>query len=365
MGTNGSDNRGVDQAQNRNTPFRTIQRGVNEAFAGDTVLVLPGTYTENVFFGRSGNRGAEILLRSEQRSGARVIGWISSNDQSFLTVEGFDVTNTSSIPPTKGISFVRCHHVTVRNCTVHNCYGGGIAFDLTDWVLCEWNLVFDNAFFNPGQHSGISIYQPDYRGDDDRTYGIIIRNNTSFGNRNLVNNPGFGRPTDGNGIVLDDYLKRQGGGVPYDRMTMVENNLVFGNGGNGIHNFSSQNIRIRNNTCVGNTSSFDFGGEISISESDRIYVYNNIVSASPNRFAMHQSRSTNFLAFNNVANGPFFNTPSDGAIFTNDIFAPGTFRLSPTSPAIDRGLDAGDHFPFDINGEFRFENNIDIGAAEF
>ena len=88
--------------------------------------------------------------------------------------------------------------------------------------------------------------------------------------------------------MVDDYFNEQqptGNGVPYDRETTIENNLCYDNGGQGIHCFMSQNIRIRNNTCRNNLGSFDFGGEVSVSESERVYVYNNILISAPNRFA--------------------------------------------------------------------------------
>ncbi|WP_146536789.1 hypothetical protein [Rubripirellula reticaptiva] len=78
--------------------------------------------------------------------------------------------------------------------------------------MSEWNITQGNAFYDPNQHSGISFYQPQYRGNDSRTYVIIIRNSTSFGNRNLVNNASLARPSDGKGVVLDDFYNSQSGG---------------------------------------------------------------------------------------------------------------------------------------------------------
>ena len=365
VGNNGDDSRGSDSATNRSTPWRTIQRGVNQARGGDRVVVLDGWYRENVYLGNSGYGGGEIVLEAENREGARLEGWISSNDQSYIIVDGFDVTNSSQIPPTKGISFVRCHHITVRDCRVRDCYGGGIAFDKTDWVLCEWNIVHNNAYFNPGQHSGISIYQPEYRGNDGRRYGIIIRNNTSFGNYNFVNNRNFNRPTDGNGIVLDDYLKVQGGGVPYDRPTLVENNLVFDNGGNGIHCFSSQNVRVRNNTVANNVGNISFAGEITTVESRRIYIYNNIAAPRPGKYAIFGYRSSGDVVFNNLVGGANLGVQNDGGIYADPRFVPGTLTLRGDSRAVNAGYNAGDHYGLDVFGQGRFRGNIDLGAIEY
>ncbi|TWT54994.1 hypothetical protein Pla22_26480 [Rubripirellula amarantea] len=367
VGPNGSDSYGRNQATNRSTPWRSIQRGVNEAGGGDTVVVLSGTYYESVYLGRSGYGGNEITLKSESREGARLIGSISSNDQSYLRVDGFDVSNYSSTGLTKGISFNRCHHVTVRDCRVRECWGGGISFDQTDWILCEWNITHENAYNDPNQHSGISVYQPQYRGNDSRAYGIIIRNNTSFNNWNYVNNVNFGRPTDGNGIVVDDFKNGQSGGngVPYDRMTVIENNICFDNGGQGIHCYASQNIRIRNNTCVNNVGSFDFGGEVSVSESERVYVYNNILTARNGKRAALQYDSNNFWFGFNVIDGPVLNVPYDGSnIYGPAGFRQGSFELEPFSAAVNSGVDGGDHFFLDAYGQNRQNAALDRGAIE-
>lgn len=367
VATNGSDNRNNSQAQNRSTPWRTIQRGLDSAGGGDEVVVLDGTYYEQARFRRSGSAGADILLRSENREGARVIGSIAGYDVNYVVVEGFDVTNNGDTQQTKGIAFGRCHHVTVRNNRVRNCFGGGIGVDQSDWILIEWNVVHENAFWDVNQHSGISVYQPQKRGSDSRDYAIVIRNNTSFANWNRVDNPIFGRPTDGNGIVLDDFYNQQSSnGRPYNRATLVENNLCFDNGGQGIHTFLSQFITIRNNTCVNNMGSFDFGGEVSLISSRRVYYYNNILVARPGKRAAFQYQSTQFWMGYSVIDGPY-----DGFRFANsNFFGPAMFRSGSLfepeifSPAINRGYDAGDHFFLDVNGRDRIRARIDIGANE-
>ena len=367
VGNNGNDGRSRNQARNRSTPWRTIQRAVNEVNPGDTIVVQSGTYNELVRIRRSGQANRLIELRSEGRHGARLLGDISVADQSYITIDGFDVTNRSQTGQTKGIDFTRCHHVTVRNCRVRDCWGGGIGFDQSDWILCEWNLVHGNAFFNPDQHSGISVYEPQYRGNDSRRYGIIVRNNTSFNNRNLVNNAQFGRPTDGNGIVMDDFFNQQstGNGVRYDRETMVENNLCFSNGGQGIHCFLSQNIRIRNNTCLNNLDSFDFGGEVTVSESERVYVYNNVLVSSSNRFAAFNFDSSDVFFFFNLIDGPTREIPFNGSnILADARLTPGGFGLSSSSPGRNAGFNEGDHFFLDVNGQSRFNGRIDMGAIE-
>ena len=46
-------------------PLRTIQAGINKAYPGDTVMVLAGTYNEQLTFPRSGTSGFPITVRGE------------------------------------------------------------------------------------------------------------------------------------------------------------------------------------------------------------------------------------------------------------------------------------------------------------
>lgn len=364
VATWGDDDRQDWQAENVSTPWRTIQRAVDVAYGGDTVIVADGRYRENVTFRRSGYSGGEINLRAEAKFGAAIDGYIFGEFVDHVRVDGFDVTNASRIPPTKGIMFVSGHHLTVRDCRVHDCFGGGISFNKCDWVLCEWNITYGNAFYTDNSESGISVFQPEYRGNDSRQYGHIIRNNTSYGNYNFVAHPTFGFITDGHGIILDDFRHRQDGGQPYDRPTLVENNIVSSNGGSGIHVYSSLNIRVRNNTVVSNLGNLPYGGEITVDDCDRIYVYNNIAWARPGRASLLGYQSNQVISFNNIVLTPPQGMGNVGGLLTDPQFIPGTFELGPGSPALNSAYNNGDHFELDAFGRARINIRLDIGALE-
>jgi len=274
----GVDSRTLSQASNRNTPYKTIQTALNRAPSGSTIVVLDGTYFTNANFVRN-----NVRLRSERKEGAYIVGSITANDLSFITIDGFEISNRrTDAPQTKGVQVNRCHNITVRDCRVHDCRGGGISIDQSDQILCEWNIVYRNAFFNPDQHSGISIYQPQQRTADVPGYDIRVRNNTCFANENKVNNVLFNRPTDGNGVVIDDtqnLTAPTGNGRTYPGTILVENNLCYSNGGQGVHCFQSDNVTIRSNTLFNNCKSFDFGGEVSVVRGDNVLVFNNILRA--------------------------------------------------------------------------------------
>jgi parallel beta-helix repeat protein len=367
----GNDGRSRQQATNRNTPWQSIQKGLNNAFAGDTVVLLDGHFYEHVFFPRSGNAGAPITLKTENRYGATLNGSVRGSNVNYITVDGLDILNWQNNGPiTKGIFFNRCHHLVIRANRIHECRGGGISCDRCDSLLIEWNSTYRNAFWDIAQHSGISVYQPQYRGPNTSYWGIIIRNNYSSFNENKLNNPDFGRPTDGNGIVVDDFKNSQAGGNGqlYDRPTLITNNLCFNNGGQGIHCYRANNVFVRNNTCFNNMKSFEFGGEVSVSESSKIYVYNNILHARNGKNVSLQFDSQQvWWDYNVLFNGPVFGASNGGnTIYENPQFSSGGFTLSPSSPARDRGLTHGGLFPYDAQGRSRITNGrIDLGAYEY
>ena len=174
--------------------------------------------------------------------------------------------------------------------------------------------------------------------------------------------------TDGNGIILDDYFNSQpsGNGVVYDRRTLVENNLVYDNGGSGIHAFLSNDIDIRNNTSGGNVLVLDNGAQISASSSNNVNIYNNVASAGPGDNAVQQLNSSNVTVHNNILWGPTVGLTNSFNNFynTNPGFVPGTLELASGSVGIDRGSGIDDPFSADVFNRDRLVGRIDIGAFE-
>jgi hypothetical protein len=80
-------------------PFSHIQTGANHAVAGDTVLVVAGSYSENVTMPNSGTSTAPILMETAPGATVTVSGQsdgFSISSKSWITIQGFHVTQTSS-----------------------------------------------------------------------------------------------------------------------------------------------------------------------------------------------------------------------------------------------------------------------------
>src|SRR5258708_14773546 len=136
---------------------------------GDTVIVLPGTYPEEVSFSRSGQPkdstslkslfpGA-ALLRPPSRaySTLRVTG-------SYVAVVGFDVQGGAGHAidggNVAGGPAIRNHHVLIANNYVHDSGGRGVEVAWGEYYTTEGNLSGPHCTTNAHHTAGASIPQP-------------------------------------------------------------------------------------------------------------------------------------------------------------------------------------------------------------
>ena len=214
------------------SPWRTITKAMQaDLKSGDEVVVRSGTYNEGVIVNRDG-----ITLRSEVPGGANIVpppAKLGINiNADHVTIKGFEVFGST----TSGITGNGVHHVKVIDNIVHDNHANGILLMKSDFVTVDGNVVYNNA--SMGSRSGISIFNPVAFAGDSAEYRIIVRNNVSHHNQNES-----GAHTDGAGIILDDF--NDGG---YRFKALVENNLVYQNGGAGIMVYKSANATISENT---------------------------------------------------------------------------------------------------------------------
>jgi hypothetical protein len=128
-------------------PWRTIQKAANTMVAGDTCVVLPGSYGERVQVTRSGNSGTPITYRAE----GTVVMKGFTLAANYITVAGFDITDTDNMN-TDGYGIaIKGSYCTIENNYIHYCTRGGI-----------------NMWVEPGDSAAIS--------------GCIIRNNRLYRN---------------------------------------------------------------------------------------------------------------------------------------------------------------------------------------
>lgn len=391
-------------------PFKTISAGINAATAGDTVFVMNGLYTSPVNITKSGEANAYITIKALNGDSPKM--YISGNvwnafsiNASYIVLEGIELQGdnanityaeafaayTSSIgggsPNGKfntnaisiggpGTSSQFPHHVTIRNCKVHDFPGGGLSSIQADYTTFEGNTVYNNAWYMMYAGSGISILTPFNSDAGDATqYKNFVRNNIVYGNKTTI--PWISlvpaKLSDGNGIILDvNQTGYSGTGAAYTGRTLVENNISFNNGGSGIHSYKADHVDIINNTVYGNGTMVGYADLYAASATD-VKIANNIIYSRTGGACNSAPTAGTLVIYDyniyfkgtvaikglhdRVADPMFVNGATDGAL--------ANFSLKTGSPAID----AGTKIIFsskDILGLSRPQAGaVDCGAYEF
>jgi parallel beta-helix repeat protein len=373
-------------------PFKTLQKAANIVVAGDTVLVMNGTYTNSdnepgffqsqiLFFMRGGTPDAWITFMAmeghqpkliiQNAFGIRILstknfhpdGVLSYIRIKNLTVIGnaTELTLCDALRQPKscnqpqgeidwkyngsGISIGSedqyaqngevTHHIEISNCEVHNCAAAGIGAYYSDWITITGNKVYNNSTRTSFGSSGIHIYNPrNSKITDSGTYRYVIERNEVFNNRIEVpfydgkECKGF---TDGNGIIIDDSRNTQSNKISYSYNFLIENNLIYENGGSGISIFHSDNVTLRNNTTYKNcqlTPDSNKRSELLLLQSSNIRIYNNIFYARENQYAYYKGSKckridsyTNIL-YNGKKNSRLKKSVKDDPLFVQSTNSP-------------------------------------------
>lgn len=399
--TDGSDSNVGDQ----NTPsraLRTIKHAATLVGPGSQVLVADGTYYEGeIIIDESGNsKSTPIVFKSINKHGAKIISnslyhAFNLNNSVGVTIDGFDITFPSTTTSEYHGINVGGNWNTIRNCRIHRAAFSGIQGYLCDNLLIEYNEIFNNCKWTGNtvheNGSGISIYHPISR-ESNAGFHIIIRNNVLYDNAAYNNLSSTGHPTDGNGIIMDDFRCLQTwdaaltGGATYPHSSLIENNVVYNNGGRGIHVFQSNGVTIRNNTSYQNGDVIDQWvdpGDITVESGVSNVVVNNIAVSrdlqrgGALRIALDNSTT---VVKNNIFCGPDIismwssstvidatNKQNSDPLYPKFISpsyaANANFRLQSTSPAINAGL-ASNAAALDFDGNSRV-GTVDMGAFEY
>ena len=201
--------------------FTNIQDAVDNATAGDTIIVRDGTYTENVVVGK------ELTIRSEKGYAKTLVRAARSSKHVFTvtadntTIQGFTVTGAVATPPyysykTAGIALGRdVDHCNITdNKVTDNTQGISLSF------LCGNNVVKRNIV-NANNIFGIFLY-----------WG-------SNGNKIEDN-------------IVDCNGKR-GISLHHANSNEIVGNTVSSNGNYGIFMENSKNNQIYHNNLMNNT----------------------------------------------------------------------------------------------------------------
>ncbi len=408
VSANGSDgNTGLSSA----APFKSIATGINTAAAGDTVFLMNGTYTTPVNITKSGAQNASIVIKAYPGNMPKIC--ISGNvwnafsiNGSYITIDGIELQgdnanityadafaayssalaggtpngkyNTNGIAiGGPGTTSKFPHHITIRNCKIHDFPGGGLGAIQADYITFENNIIYNNAWYMMYGGSGISILTP-FNSDASNTlkYKNIVRNNICYGNKTTIPwiSASPARLSDGNGIIIDvNQTGYSGTGPAYAGRTLVENNISFNNGGSGIHAFKADHVDIINNTIYNNGVIMTTYADVFAANATDVKIANNIVYSRSGGKCNAAPAAGTFVTYDynayfngtvtvkgandKVADPKFVLASLDGRV--------ANFQLQAGSPAIDAGTKII-YALTDIVGVSRPQGaGVDCGAYEY
>ena len=330
------------QAHILNVPedFETIQGAIDEAEDGDTVLVAPGEYVENIQFA-----GRDIVVASH---------FIIDGDEDFIAETIIDGDQNGSVVTFSnlGDTVPQLNGFTLRNggrkddshgegieslyanpflsnlvVTDNRGYSGGLSFRYSEATLNNSRIVGNIGSFGGGGlifHSDISMQN------------VIFESNESESN-------GGGLliwscdPTLMDVIVRDNIAGAIGGGIRLDsasptltRVAIVDN---VGRIGGGLETDFDSNPVLINVTIVGNESESNQGGGIDIGRSEVTMVNSIVWGNEPGNILNEGNFEAIYSDFEDMMGG-------EGNISEEPLFVDpdnGDYHLTHDSPCIDAG----------------------------
>jgi parallel beta-helix repeat protein len=240
-------------AGTQDVPYCSIAPAAKAAQPGQTVLVSPGTYAEQVSPARSGTAGSPITFLAGTGGQVVVTGGATGSgfklsSRSWITVAGFTVEGS----PGNGINLTTGSHLTI---TGNDVSGAGQPVSgytkrgiylsaVTDSVV-SGNVTHDNT------EAGIYL--------DASSVRNTISANNSYGNaRGYVRAaPGIDVRGDDNTIVQNVTFENEDTGLQFytgAQRNLVADNVTYGNGDHGIDDLGATDQVITGNTVYDNVA---------------------------------------------------------------------------------------------------------------
>ncbi|MBN1466512.1 right-handed parallel beta-helix repeat-containing protein [candidate division KSB1 bacterium] len=371
-------------------PLLTLQKAADRAMAGDSVLVMKGTYAGFMIKDKSGRADGWIVFKpyGDQdvtidiyKNPSSLWQGVHIDGSSYIEVNGFKITDSNPLYDSDDPDDFRTglshgavkismygatppSYIRIINNEMFRIGGGGILSDYESHH-CEF---INNSLHTIGlAKRGAGIYAG---GDDHLIKGNVIRDAYGYGitvyseggpkpERNIVEDNicysngsldyGVGDPVYNWGRT-GDGIQISGGG----RDHIVRNNIVYDNMNWGIR-VSGRNCLIVNNTSYHN----GYQG---------LYLYDDNNSTARNNISLENKGQDGYpgqmyIGAGNTSDHNSWDLAISDARFVDASRA--DFRLQQDSPAIDSG--SGDRAPaWDIEGNVRPAGAAwDLGAHEF
>jgi parallel beta-helix repeat protein len=240
------------QAATINVPTGgSIQAAINAASNGDTIVVAPGTYNENIVIDRkyvtviSSSGAANTIIDGGQRDSTVAISNVPNSGALTARISGFTIRNGRGAPGRGGgFTIVFNADPTIDNNvitsnTANGGNGGGFMINFSSNPLIKNNTISFNT---------ATVSQPAITGYGG---GIFVQNksNAVIYNNTIIHNNGFGG---GGGIMVDVE----------SAPTILKNTISTNNTpqiGGGVALFQRANAVVEENVIANNTAGFGGG----------------------------------------------------------------------------------------------------------
>jgi hypothetical protein len=300
--------------------YSTIQSAINASANGDTILVFPGIYYENVNF-----RGKAVLLSSY---------YLINHDTSYIS----NTVINGSLPLYPDTA--SCVIMTKPNISsAGDTTSALIGFTLTGGRGTVWeDSHYPGYFYREGGGIFIQNWSPRIM------YNRIMTNNIT----DTIHPDGGGggiRCCEGNPLITNNVIQNNFGycGTAinfYFSSGIIRNNIISGNYGGRVWgsgaiyvygNYQSKPVLIENYTVVNNFATNGSGG-LRLYSSSNITLRNNIIWGN-NPIQIFITQCTPLISYCNIQGG----WSGTNNINLNPQFVNNTFYLSQTSPCVDAG----------------------------
>jgi hypothetical protein len=269
--------------------YWTIQTAINNASNGNTIVVDPGTYPENVDL-----QSKQLTIRSDDPLNKNIVAstivsptsgtTFTISSDADATISGFTIRNgspcisisnstaavsncTINCVGTAGIS-ISGSTAAVSNCVIDSnylCTGVDIESSSSAWITnCEIYRAYNAGVTTNSSDANLTGCIIDGKHGSSATYGVIVSQNLTVQNCTIQNNVWDGIYGNGFTGTLICRNSRICGNGRYgidsyypNGPTDVNDCFIYHNGNTGIYvvNLYSQPVNIINDTVYGNTYS--------------------------------------------------------------------------------------------------------------
>lgn len=243
------------------SPFKTIDKAVKTATAGQTIYIRGGTYGKKnasdkdvAKFTTSGTSGNPITIRNFGNEYVKLVsdrnGLNIGPGVSYINVEGLEIEGpnqaldigtalanwwieTDGMISGRGITS-RGDHINIEDCIIHDFPAGGIVSNDAQFFDLRDSIVYNNAWWSTGGTHGITVSSM-----QTTSYGtnntIKVTGNLAFGNQSLVISHVFNKGFVDMKIDEGSAIHIQNEDNLFKKGILIDDNLMLYNGKAGIN----------------------------------------------------------------------------------------------------------------------------------